>query len=128
MAMVCVTTTEGKEHKAQGNVKSIFKMISLLADDEHQLIINKKELDDFVNQKKLEICNLLPKELSKDIIFDGTVNCACGACEGFHAQLYYIDFSEKFFYIIFRIVINGKDVYNNPKSVKKSTGTIELTL
>lgn len=128
MARICVMTNEGKQHKAQGNAKSIFKMISLIADDEHKLIIIKNELKDFVTKNKLEICTLLPKELSEDVGFDGTVNCACGTCENFHIQLYYIDFPEKGFYTIFRVVINGKDVYNNPKSVKKSKGTIELTL
>ena len=68
------------------------------------------------------------KEIIEDMSFHGTINCACGTYGNIHMQLYYTDFPEKDYYVIFRVVMDGKDVYNNPKSVRSFTGMIELTL
>ena len=106
MARISAITNDGKEQsKAEGNLKSVLKMASLIAGNNHQIIINKNELDGFVTESKLEICTLLPQEIIEDMSFHGTIN-----------------------YVIFRVVMDGKDVYNNPKSVRSFTGMIELTL
>ena len=83
---------------------------------------------DVVTESKLEICTLLPQEIIENMSFHGTINCACGTYGNIHMQLYYTDFPEKDYYVIFRVVMDGKDVYNNPKSVRSFTGMIELTL
>ena len=102
MARISAITNDGKEQsKAEGNLKSVLKMASLIAGNNHQIII---------------------------MSFHGTINCACGAYGNIHMQLYYTDFPEKDYYVIFRVVMDGKDVYNNPKSVRSFTGMIELTL
>ena len=129
MARISAITNDGKEQsKAEGNLKSVLKMASLIAGNNHQIIINKNELDGFVTESKLEICTLLPQEIIVNMSFHGTINCACGTYGNIHMQLYYTDFPEKDYYVIFRVVMDGKDVYNNPKSVRSFTGMIELTL
>ena len=64
MARISAITNDGKEQsKAEGNLKSVLKMASLIAGNNHQIIINKNELDGFVTESKLEICTLLPQEI-----------------------------------------------------------------
>lgn len=46
MARISAITNDGKEQsKAEGNLKSVLKMASLIAGNNHQIIINKNELD-----------------------------------------------------------------------------------
>ena len=129
VARIRAMTNEGEEQsKAEGSIDCIFKMIDLTSDDKYQLIINKNELDEVLSENRLKICTLLPSEVIDDISFKGTVKCACGIYKESHVQIYYVDFPEKSFYVIFRVLTDGKDVYNNPKSVRSFTGMIELTL
>ena len=54
MARISAITNDGKEQsKAEGNLKSVLKMASLIAGNNHQIIINKNELDGFVTESKL---------------------------------------------------------------------------
>ena len=84
MARISAITNDGKEQsKAEGNLKSVLKMASLIAGNNHQIIINKNELDGFVTESKLEICTLLPQEIIENMSFHGTINCACELMEIF---------------------------------------------
>ena len=88
MARISAITNDGKEQsKAEGNLKSVLKMASLIAGNNHQIIINKNELDGFVTESKLEICTLLPQEIIEDMSFHGTINCACGTYGNIHMHI-----------------------------------------
>lgn len=74
MARISAITNDGKEQsKAEGNLKSVLKMASLIAGNNHQIIINKNELDGFVTESKLEICTLLPQEIIENMSFHGVL-------------------------------------------------------
>lgn len=133
MAMIRAVRNDGKPYsQAEGSVKTILNMIASLPESRtRQIVISKTKFDKFAKESKLGIVFLNTIK-----IFDcfsqrkltGTIKRAIGLGYESNFELYYVDVYGLDHYILYKAIINGKEVYVIPKTINSSEGLMELSL
>lgn len=133
MSRIRAVRNDGMEYsKAEGNFKTILKMISNLPESRtRQIIISKSEVDNFITKNKFMVSTLY-----KVKVFDcmsqenlaGKMKRVVGIGDNFDFELYYVSIPKVEHYILTKAEIDGKVVYTAPKTIDINEGLMELSI
>lgn len=133
MAMIRAVRNDGKPYsQAEGSVKTILNMVASLPESRtRQIVMSKTRFDKFAKENKLAT-----NFLNQIEIFDcfnqrrlkGTIKRAIGLGYESDFVLYYVDVLGTDHYILYKAIIDGREVYAIPKTINSGEGLMELSL
>lgn len=135
MSGIRAIRNDGKEYsKAEGSLKTIFKMISTLPESKsRQIIVNKEEFDKFISNTRMmksvlksgKFVDCMSQQTLRGKIYQVLAN---GYDYGL--EIFYVEFADKQIqhYIVTKVFVDEKEVYVAPTSINMLDGLMELTI
>lgn len=134
MSEIKAIRNDGKEYsKAEGSLKTIFKMIYTLQESKScQIIVNKEEFDEFIVKTNM-INSILRNAKFFDIMtkqtLEGRIRRAVAIGYSYGLEVYFVEYynQQVNHYLITKVLVDGKVVYIIPDSTIKA-GLMKLTI
>lgn len=133
MSRIRAVRNDGLEYsKAEGNIKTILKMLSSLPESQYrQIVINKAKLDEFIKSNKFLNANLYELKIfdcMQQSNLKGQMKRALGIGYEFGLEMYYVSIPGVNHYILNKVLIDGRVVYTYPRKINSHDGVMELSV
>ena len=133
MSRIRAVRNDGQEYsKAEGSLKVILKMISSLPESKtRQIIINKKQLDSFIEENRFmssTLYNLKIYDCMSQKTLHGKMKRTLGMGYDCNFELYHVDPLGTEHYILAKVLVDGRVVYIAPQKINSNDGLMELSI